>query len=85
MGAREYGLIVNYYGILHPFILPDVNECLNPDLYSCPENRICVNTEGSYKCGCPSGYKMKKGKCVGEYLQQYYKSPSSIYTHGQMP
>ncbi|XP_073252718.1 lipoxygenase homology domain-containing protein 1-like isoform X2 [Porites lutea] len=37
----------------------DVNECLNP--ITCIEPATCVNTVGSYKCYCPSGYIQKPG------------------------
>ncbi|XP_032649866.1 protein HEG homolog 1 isoform X5 [Chelonoidis abingdonii] len=38
----------------------DVDECLsNP----CPDLATCNNTQGSYVCKCPVGYRLEKGKC----------------------
>ncbi|XP_034641001.1 protein HEG homolog 1 isoform X6 [Trachemys scripta elegans] len=38
----------------------DVDECLsNP----CPDLATCNNTQGSYVCKCPLGYRLEKGKC----------------------
>ncbi|KAK6970572.1 mucin-like protein [Biomphalaria glabrata] len=39
----------------------DVNECDQPD--TCPTGYLCENTIGSYKCICPSGYKLENGQC----------------------
>lgn len=40
----------------------DVDECV--DKVICPNSR-CINTEGSYECSCPSGFrKHKNGLCV---------------------
>ena len=34
----------------------DVNECIS-DQNDCSENADCLNTEGSYRCQCHSGYR----------------------------
>ena len=34
----------------------DMNECRNGD-HDCGDNTSCINTEGSYKCQCYTGYK----------------------------
>ncbi|RUS83482.1 hypothetical protein EGW08_008732, partial [Elysia chlorotica] len=42
----------------------DVDECqANPGL--CPEDQVCVNTAGGYRCECPSGYQdtYNNGSC----------------------
>ena len=43
-------------------MFPDINECLTA---GCPAD--CQNTEGGYKCKCPSGYRQAdNGKdCTG--------------------
>ena len=47
-------------------ILSDVNECLDGDLYNCPDEfHKCVNTLGSYKCGCEQDLYFIDGKCRG--------------------
>ncbi|KAH9523894.1 hypothetical protein Btru_047340 [Bulinus truncatus] len=39
----------------------DVNECTQPDV--CPSGYVCENTIGSYRCQCPTGYKLKNETC----------------------
>ena len=62
--------------------LADVDECRNPALYSCPTNNsVCVNEEGSYRCGCAKGYKKLRSRefrdqdidCIGEFKIQMRK------------
>ena len=45
----------------------DIDECaVNPD-DRCVANAHCLNTEGSYRCVCNPGYKMKDNyKCEGK-------------------
>jgi len=33
----------------------DIDECSNPDLNRCSVKKMCNNTMGGYKCGCPVG------------------------------
>ncbi|XP_055859998.1 uncharacterized protein LOC106058961 isoform X2 [Biomphalaria glabrata] len=40
----------------------DVNECDQPN--TCPSGYICENTIGSFKCLCPSGYRLENGQCT---------------------
>lgn len=35
-------------------IFSDVDECLQENI--CQEKQTCENSEGSYKCSCPTGY-----------------------------
>ena len=49
------------------FVL-DIDECKNqPNL--CGPVGTCHNTRGSFKCSCPTGYKvdMTGEKCIGKY------------------
>ncbi|RUS86243.1 hypothetical protein EGW08_005985, partial [Elysia chlorotica] len=40
----------------------DVNECeQDPNL--CPQQQVCLNTNGSYSCGCPVGYSVNGAAC----------------------
>ncbi|XP_055997522.1 uncharacterized protein LOC125648181 [Ostrea edulis] len=40
----------------------DIDECqLNPSI--CGSNKLCHNTEGSYKCDCLQGFKLIDDKC----------------------
>ena len=41
----------------------DVNECSNRNL--CGLKQHCVNTPGSYRCECDTGYQKIKKECVG--------------------
>ena len=45
---------------------PDTNECLDPELYSCPTNRHCVNVELSYTCECDDGFNETNEVCEGK-------------------
>ena len=44
----------------------DINECLRPEAYPCPEGANCINTVGSYVCNCPDGYTLEGDTCVGK-------------------
>ena len=43
----------------------DINECEN---VTCGENAECLNTEGSYSCGCKSGFIRTGDNCTGTNL-----------------
>lgn len=43
----------------------DINECLL-NTHTCHQE--CINTEGSYECGCKEGYKKHGDACIGNYL-----------------
>ena len=47
----------------------DVDEC-SLGIHECPDENICVNSYGGYRCVCPRGFKMTKPdmKCVGKYV-----------------
>ena len=48
----------------------DTNECTEIE-DACPNNGVCRNTEGSFVCDCPLGYKSSDdGTCVG---MSYFK------------
>jgi len=34
----------------------DIDECLTKDTNNCHQNAVCINTEGSYRCECSSGF-----------------------------
>uniref|UniRef100_A0A452IG28 EGF-like domain-containing protein n=1 Tax=Gopherus agassizii TaxID=38772 RepID=A0A452IG28_9SAUR len=58
----------------------DVDECLsNP----CPDLATCNNTQGSYVCKCPVGYRLEKGKCnlVRTFVDQVVLKLNT--THGK--
>ena len=48
-------------------IFLDIDEC-NVGRHTCPADATCVNTHGSYKCNCPSGYKLDEtsNRCDGK-------------------
>ena len=58
--------LAGYYG--DPFTkCNDIDECKNNTLNICDENvleLICINSNGSYSCGCPRGYMFEDGTCV---------------------
>lgn len=42
----------------------DVDECELPEAVCTGEHQECVNTNGSYKCRCASGFEEHDGACV---------------------
>ncbi len=51
------------------FLVTDTDEC-QTSAHRCFHNQICVNTQGSYSCACPRGYRTNgPGEpCVGKYM-----------------
>ncbi len=50
------------------YCFSDVDECLLLNV-TCGYGAECVNTDGSYKCECSSGFKQElDGNCSGEIL-----------------
>lgn len=47
------------------FILPEIDECEEPQTNNCEQ--ICVNVPGSFFCDCHDGYKLSANKhnCKG--------------------
>ena len=45
------------------FFYADEDECAT-GRHNCQHN--CVNTAGSFRCGCPDGYTRNRMTCVGE-------------------
>lgn len=43
--------------------LTDYDECKDGK-QSCYNGLRCVNTEFSFKCGCPEGYEVKDNRCI---------------------
>ena len=41
----------------------DIDECATLQ-HNCPPTSTCVNTPGSFKCGCGAGYRDIGGTCV---------------------
>ncbi|XP_050772857.1 protein HEG homolog 1 isoform X7 [Gopherus flavomarginatus] len=58
----------------------DVDECLSSP---CPDLATCNNTQGSYVCKCPVGYRLEKGKCnlVRTFVDQVVLKLNT--THGK--
>ncbi|CAB4016025.1 Fibroblast growth factor receptor 1 [Paramuricea clavata] len=54
-------LLVLIFFFLCFIISPDIDECQNPSLYSCPRGFDCANTLGSYKCVCNG--RIRNGEC----------------------
>ena len=43
----------------------DIDECATGQ-HNCPQ--MCINTDGSFECGCSEGYTMgRHGRCIGTY------------------
>lgn len=44
----------------------DVNECL-VGLHTCGPQQNCINTPGSFRCECPTGYRIDGPSCLGKF------------------
>ena len=66
-GIHKY----NYY-YTYTFIYPDIDEC-NEGTHVCTPH-TCVNTIGSYTCGCNSGYLLDTDgfTCNGKHKRVYH-------------
>ena len=72
-------LCILYNFNIYLFQISDINECtLNTD--GCSQG--CTNTQGSYYCGCNSGYTLATNgrTCQGVY-KVTYKLPNIIYMY----
>ena len=49
-------LYIYIYIYIYIYPLPDIDECSADDYGECQQ--ICVNTAGSYICGCADGYRL---------------------------
>ena len=47
------------------FLFSDIDECVDPSLFSCSEQTKCKNTPGGYECACESGFETVGGECEG--------------------
>ena len=45
----------------------DIDECLESN-ETCPDNSICINTNGSFDCICGPGFQFQNGTCQGILL-----------------
>ena len=68
--SREMATVVQVNcNILYPplstttLAYADINECEN---VTCGENAECLNTEGSYSCGCKSGFTGDGYNCTSK-------------------
>lgn len=71
---------ISYFGNLHNrnFSFTDYDEC-GENMHTCHSNADCVNTVGSYKCRCRSGYTGNGHQCTGMYIL-IERSRISMYT-----
>ena len=79
MLVRPWRLVANLNNSMWNLfsLIPDINECLNPD--TCP-NEQCENTPGSYECiPCLPGHEARNGICYGEYNPAVQRNVSLIY------
>ena len=47
-------------------LITDIDECSSGDTNQCDSNAQCNNTDGSYMCGCLSGYQGDGRSCTGK-------------------
>lgn len=61
-------------------IMADVDECEYLDTNDCQQ--VCVNTRGSYKCGCRAGYTLVNGtQCQGKIQNNIKSNVLLVYIH----
>lgn len=50
---------------VHVFFTADIDECINDPCI----NGQCINTDGSFRCECPMGYKLDISgvRCEGQF------------------
>ena len=80
----EYGREVVSQCYEVPFTISDVDECSlsrsNPWAHQCQLPSVCVNTQGSYECVCPSGSSPKiPDDSAGAYLEQINKESRNAW------
>lgn len=46
------------------FLVLDINECKSHN--TCQKNATCINSQGSYRCECKTGYRLEERKCLGK-------------------
>ena len=46
----------------------DVDECSDEDMYTCPANSFCENTEGTFRCQCEVGFEKSGYVCIGMHI-----------------
>ena len=51
--------------MLTRFLRLDINEC-NEQTHNCNLDAGCINTQGSFRCGCNRGYTGDGITCVGK-------------------
>ena len=66
MSFQPFLTIYNNYRDLFSYNNIDIDECSPPYTSNCEQ--ICMNTEGSYECGCHSGYQLDENgmNCTGK-------------------
>ena len=59
----------------------DIDECIERGQAPCVGNARCENTQGSYRCVCPSGYVLSPdGRvCQGKYIKSVSKPLQHLY------
>ena len=61
-----------YFAILQipESLFSDIDECETTDSGICAgygPNAVCINTDGSYECGCTNGYRNNGTFCESKY------------------
>lgn len=56
----------------------DINECVE-GLNACGQLQTCINTPGSYRCECPTGYRMLGSQCID--IDECRKSHAHLCPH----
>lgn len=57
--------------------IPDLDECA-AGTYKCSHHAVCVNTQGSYRCRCKSGFRGNGFECSGEIRDSLQRITNKI-------
>ena len=62
----KQGILISIY-----YLISDIDECSNSTLNDCDANAICVDTIGSHKCTCKTGFTGDGRNCSSKFCNSH--------------